>query len=78
MIKEKINTVISEVVFWEEALEPDICLKSDLGFDSLGVVELIVKLEEVLNIQFEESDLDPQEIVTVRDIYELVERYVEE
>lgn len=78
MLKEKIEAVIAETVFWEGPLESNTMLKNDLGFDSLSMVELIVKLEETLNIQFRESDLDPQNIETVGDIYQLITNYVEE
>lgn len=75
-MKEKIDAIIADSVFWEEPLELNTYLKTDLGFDSLSIVELIVKFEETFDIQFDESDLDPQKIETVGDIYQLIAKYV--
>lgn len=50
-------------------------IKEDLGIDSLRIVELIVEIEETLDIEFEESDLDPSRLITVEDLISLVEKY---
>ena len=57
----------------------DICgqslLKEDLGMDSLGMVTMLVLLEDAFGIEFDESDMDPFEIETVEDVFALVEKY---
>jgi len=50
----------------------DALLKEDLGFDSLTLVNLIVEIEEVLAIEFDVSDLDPNKLLTVRDLLLLI------
>ena len=73
-MRERINEILNEKFFCEEIAE-DQSLKSDLGMDSLNVVELIVELEEVFGIEIDESDLDPAELQTVGQIYSLIEKY---
>lgn len=51
-------------------------LRDELGFDSLKMVELMVALEERFAIRLEESDLDPQALDTVGDLYGLVDKYL--
>lgn len=50
-------------------------LKEDLGIDSLGMVTLLVLLEDAFSIEFDESDMDPFDIQTVEDVFELVQKY---
>ena len=50
-------------------------LRDELGFDSLKMVELMVALEERFAITIGESDLDPQALETVGDLYDLVDKY---
>lgn len=49
-------------------------LKQDLGFDSLSLVALIVRLEEKFGIVFDDSDIDPDAITDVDSIVRLVEK----
>ncbi len=53
----------------------DASLKDDLGLDSLALVALIVNIEDVMGIQLDDSDLTPEELLTVKDVLELIERY---
>ena len=53
-------------------IAPDLNLKADLGIDSLRIVELIVKIEEKYQIVFHESDLNPDRLVKVSDLLELM------
>lgn len=48
-------------------------LKEDLGFDSLRLVSLILDIEEKMNITFDESELDPGELIMVKDLIRLIE-----
>ena len=76
MIVNKIDSIIVETAFYEDVLKSELLLKDDLGIDSLGIVELLVKLEQAFNIEFDESDLDPQKIQTVGDLHNLINNYV--
>ena len=48
---------------------------TDIGIDSLKIVELIVTVEDELNIKFDDSELNPGEIVMVKNIMDLTEKY---
>ena len=52
-------------------------LQNDIGLDSLGLVTLLIELEERFGIELDESDLNPFDLVTVFDITELIEKYLE-
>ena len=45
---------------------------SEIGIDSLKMVQLIIDLEEFFGIQFDDAELDPYKLKTVKDVYELV------
>lgn len=75
-MKERIDAILKEKSFLDE-IQPEQKLKDDLGMDSLSVVELIVDLEEAFDVEIDESDLNPEELQTVGQIYELVRGYKE-
>lgn len=73
---ERIALVIGNLSPVDTEFRDDMSLKNDLGFDSLRLVELMVKLEESLQIEFDESDLDPGKLLTIADLDLLVCRYL--
>lgn len=73
---ERVVTVIRALSPSEAELKDSVHLKHDLGFDSLKIVQLMVSLEEALQIEFDESDLDPAKLLTVADLNKLVCKYV--
>lgn len=75
-MKKLVNEILKEKSFCEN-ITPELKLNEDLGLDSLNMVELMVELEERLNIEIDESDLDPAELQTVSQIYALVKKYAE-
>ena len=50
-------------------------LEEDLGIDSLGMVMLLIAIEDNFDIWLDESDMDPLGISTVEDVIELVYKY---
>ncbi len=50
-------------------------LDSDLGFDSLKMVLLLILLEERFAMELNESDMNPFALETVADVMALVCRY---
>lgn len=50
----------------------------ELGIDSLMTVELVLGLEDAFNIQFNDSDLEMENLKNVRDIVNLVNKYIEQ
>ena len=51
-------------------------LQEDLVLDSLAMVTLLIELEDTLNIQLDEADMNPFDLVTVADVIKLAEKYI--
>lgn len=51
-------------------------LIDDLSFDSLRMVMLLILIEEKFGIELEESDINPFALITVKDVIDLVNKYV--
>ena len=76
-IRKKIVKIVKEI---SEAKKVSLhsLLKKDLAIDSLGMVNIILSIEEELGIELDEADLDPSLLNKVSDIIELVKKYTEE
>lgn len=75
---ERINEILMEMSFSRRPPQKEDTLKEDLGLDSLKMAELIVALEEEFDIEFSDSDLDPNALETAGSLYTLIGKYVEE
>lgn len=73
---EIINNILTELSFYDGAISKNMSLSDELGIDSLRMVELIVALEEKFNITITETDMDPDLLETVGDVYTLVDKYL--
>ena len=76
---DKINKEIKKLV--NDCVEEKINEETDLiqlGIDSLMTVELVLGLEEAFDIEFDDSDLEMENLKSVRDIVTLVNEYVVE
>lgn len=72
-----IKTRIME--FAQENIGVDVLEGEDLrecGVDSLSLVLLITGLEDVFGVQFNEDDLDPDKLIVLDDLVNLVGKYV--
>lgn len=77
MKREEIAKKISEI--GERALGVDISGKEDLkeqGMDSLGLVALIVAIEDAFSIAFADEDLQPDNLDTLEALTELTGKYI--
>lgn len=70
MIFDKVKEVIKEE-FDVEDVTMDTVLREDLGADSIGLVELVMALEDEFDVEIDDSKLD--EIVTVSDVVSYIE-----
>ena len=52
-------------------------LLSELSFDSLMMVTLLLELEECFDIELDESDMNPFALETVEQVILLMEKYAE-
>ncbi len=75
-IKERIFELLEGLTAMEEISEYDE-LAGDLGLDSLGLVTLLVAVEDTFQIELDESDLDPFSLQVVDDVVRLAEKYME-
>lgn len=76
-ITNKVAVLLSDLCGVEKICHDHI-LQDDLGFDSLQMVTLLVVLEDTFDIVLDESDMNPFSLIIVRDVIELVEKYLEE
>lgn len=76
MENSKVTEIIKKLRDAEEICESDE-LQSDLHMDSLALVTLLVDIEEQFDIELKESDMNPFDLITVRDVCELVRKYTD-
>lgn len=50
-------------------------LMEDLNLDSLLLVTLLIQIEDEFNIELDESDMNPFDLITVEDVINLVNKY---
>lgn len=51
-------------------------LQEDLGLDSLGLVTLLVAIEDTFNFELQAKDMDPYQYETVQVLTDLVSGYI--
>lgn len=73
-ITEKIVKILKGIIEGDE-IKPESDLQEDIGLDSLGLVTLLIEIEKEFNIELEETDMDPFELITVSDVCDLVSKY---
>lgn len=74
-LEEKVVKLLEDLVLVPvEGLDKK--LIADLAMDSLRLVLLLVNLEETFHIELDESDMNPFLLITVRDVVNLVDKYV--
>lgn len=71
-IRERIKDLAKEVLGAELREEEDL---RESGVDSLGLVSLIVAVEEAFGLTFCDNDLQPERLKTLSDLTELTEKY---
>lgn len=74
-IKLRLENLMRQIVP-VEVFDSQLSLKDDLGIDSLALVNVLVQLEEAFNITIDISDLSPEKLKTIGDLYTLVEKYI--
>ena len=74
MIKTQIIEIL-ENLCTEKITDTSLQLLSDLAMDSLRMVMLLVMIEEVFEIELDESDMNPFALLTVQDVINLVAKY---
>ena len=73
LIEEQVKKIIAEQLGVKlEQVTDDSNLTSDLGADSLDIVELIMNLEEILEIEI--PDDESEQLKTVKEVIEFVKK----
>ncbi len=71
MVFEKIRSLLSEQLGFDEEMITESTSFEDLGADSLDLVELMMSLEEEFSISADEEELT--DVKTVGDVVKLIE-----
>lgn len=71
---EIVTDIVKELSGKDTVHETD-TLQQDLGLDSLGLVALLIELEQMMDIELNESDMNPFNLSTVADAIRLAENY---
>ena len=71
---EAINkTFVENLEVEEELLKPEAGLFTDLGLDSLDMVDLMVGLQRKFKISLRQSE-ERRQIITLQDLYDFIEK----
>ena len=76
MIEKQVIQLLEEIGLLTIS-DTSMTLAEDLGFDSLKLVMLLVLIEDTFDIELDESDMNPFELLCVEDVVQLVKKYVE-
>lgn len=75
-LRREVTKIIQGIAVTEkipEILDDNVDLSKDYMFDSLMIVEMIVKIEEVLSIEFDFEDLDAEKIYKFGELIHIIE-----
>jgi acyl carrier protein len=75
MIREKLTEIlVSEFEIEPEKITPDASIQSDLGIDSLDVVDMVVLIQDEFGIKLQAQDF--KDVKTFDDLVKLLEKFV--
>lgn len=73
-IVQQVNTFfMKKLDFEENALQPEVELKAELGITSIDVVEIALFLKQTYGIEPQLPDV--QAIITLQDLYDYIEQH---
>ena len=74
---EKLRDIICEFVDMDPAeITPDTNIRTDLGLNSLELVNLAVEIEEAFEVEI--PDREAMDLSTVQDAMDIIEKYQEQ
>ena len=73
-VEEKIKAILCEIS-GEESIDSEASLQEDLALDSLAMVTMLIEIEDVFEIQLDESDMNPFDLTTVQEVVDMVSKY---
>lgn len=57
-------------------LSDEINISSDLGFDSVALIELIVEIENEFDVELDEDDMDVNNLVVVGNLISMIDERI--
>ena len=73
-IDEKVKEILTDLC-GEENINNEDSLQNDLFLDSLSMVMLLVEIEGAFDIQLDESDMNPFDLLSVQSVVDMVKKY---
>ena len=73
-IEEKVKEILFKLC-GEEITDTEVELQADLALDSMMMVALLIEIEEEFSVELDESDMNPFDLVTVKNVIDLAEKY---
>lgn len=73
-IEEKVKEILYNLC-GEESINNTSYLQEDLALDSLMMVTMLIDIEDVFDIELDESDINPFDLSTVQNVIDMVRRY---
>lgn len=75
-MQKKVIEIIASMSLLDENEITEKDLLVDIGIDSLKMVEIIMNLEDSFNITFDDFELDPENLTTVKNVIDLTKKYL--
>lgn len=75
-VQERVFNIIRELS-GAENISLESSLQGEIYLDSLSMVTLLIMLEDGFNIVLDESDMNPFDLLTIKDVVTLVQKYTE-
>lgn len=75
-IRERVDILVGGVKETVEPITPELNLSSDLGIDSLGVIDLVTSIEEEFDLMLPSEVIE--RVQTVGDIYSSLEEILKD
>ena len=73
-IKSRVIEIFEDICS-EKIVNVSVNIIEDLSMDSLRMVMLLVMIEDVFDLELDESDMNPFALITVQDVIDLVSKY---
>jgi len=75
LLEQVIEVIADTLSVKKEAINEETNLVDDLQVDSLDMVDLVLAIEQEFGIEIKDEDITP-DIKTIKDVVELLEKYL--
>lgn len=74
-IDEKVKEILFELT-GIEVVANEAKLQDDLAMDSFAMVTLLIEIEDIFEIELDETDMNPFDLTSVQCVIDMVKRYL--